>query len=230
MNIKTSLALIASAAVLSGCGSVNSMLNETTQTHEFYRIYDVKTTADVDDLGDALEAGMKYNLTNPQIQKPIVMTPVPKEPGRFTTDDSMANTNLGRLMKSYGGTAMGLKTMVCKDSPWEGRGARSSGSGDWNGAVNVCVFPYKGGYHVDMYGYLTVKQGGLKEVVRSGVYSVMGDPLQWIEKAMLDTIREARTKLNAEVSLVEARPKLYGTPWLMDPGADVPTKETAKQQ
>lgn len=31
MNIKTSLALIASAAVLSGCGSVNSMLNETTQ-------------------------------------------------------------------------------------------------------------------------------------------------------------------------------------------------------
>ncbi len=34
MNIKTSLALIASAAVLSGCGSVNSMLNETTQTHE----------------------------------------------------------------------------------------------------------------------------------------------------------------------------------------------------
>ena len=42
MNIKTSLALIASAAVLSGCGSVNSMLNETTQTHEFFRIYDVK--------------------------------------------------------------------------------------------------------------------------------------------------------------------------------------------
>ena len=39
MNIKTSLALIASAAVLSGCGSVNSMLNETTQTHEFFRIY-----------------------------------------------------------------------------------------------------------------------------------------------------------------------------------------------
>ena len=229
MNIKTSLALIASAAVLSGCGSVNSMLNETTQTHEFFRIYDVKTSADVDDLGDALEAGMKYNLNNPQIHRPFVMAPVPKEPGRFTTDDTMTNTNLGRLMKTYGQTDLGLKTMVCKDSPWQARGTRFS-SGDWNGVVNVCVFPYQGGYHVDMYGFLTVKQGGIKEVVRSGVYSVMGEPLQWIEKAMLDTIREARAKLDAEVSLVEARPKLYGTPWLMDPGADVPTKETAKQK
>ena len=213
---------------LSGCGSVNSMLNERTETHEFLRIFDIKTTAPEEQVGEALEKGMSYNLNHPQIDKPLVMTPVPETPGRFTTDDALTNTNLSRLMQLNGGSAAQMRIMVCKDSPWKGVGVRTSSTADWDGRVSVCLFPYKGGYHVDMYGYLSVKKGGLNEIVRSGVYSVVGDPVQWIEKSMLDVVREVRSSLNAEVTLVEARPALKGIPWLLDPGVDVQTTEKAK--
>ena len=53
----------------------------------------------------------------------------------------------------------------------------------------------------------------------------LGDPLQWIEKAMLDTVRTVRKDLNAEVTLVEANPAIKGTPWLMDPGMDIPEQK-----
>lgn len=218
------LSFAAVAFGLSGCGQLNSVLNETTETHEFYRIYDVKTTADVDELGDALVAGMKYNLAYPKVNKPIVTTPIPKTPGRFTVDNALEGTNFSRLSQLSGGSTAHLKLMVCEDSPWTARATRGESGDDWDGSVSVCVFPYEGGYHVDMYGYITVKKGGFKEVVRSGVYAVMGDPFQWIEKSMLDTIREARKTLNAEVNFVEGRPKMYGTPWLLDPGADIPQK------
>ena len=59
------------------------------------------------------------------------------------------------------------------------------------------------------------------DIVRSGVYSLLGTPTEWIEKSMLDTIRTVRKDTNAKIKLIEARPRIKGTPWLLDPGMDV---------
>ena len=216
--------VVASAVVLSGCGQLNSALNERVETHEYLRIFDIKTTASADQVGKALAEGMAMNLSNPKIERPLVIAQVPEKPGRFELDDSLRQSNMARMMQLYGGSSTQMRLLVCKDSPWKAVGTRTS-SGDWDGRVQVCLFPYKGGYHVDMYGYLSVNKGGFKELVRGSIYSVMGDPLSWMEKSLLDTVRNVRSTLKAEVTLVEARPEIKGTPWLLDPGVDVPKQQ-----
>ena len=213
-TIAAGLAML-SAALLSGCGHLNSALNERTETHEYLRIFDIKTTANADEVGQALAEGMMLNLEYPKIEKPIVMTPVPEKPGRFELDDTLRNTKFGRLMDLAGNSSTTVRLLVCKNSPWRAVGERSN-PGEWDGRVQICLFPYKGGYHVDMYGYMTVHRGGYKEIVRGSVYQLMGDPVEWIEKSLLDTVRTVRSSLNAEVTLVEARPEIKGTPWLLD--------------
>lgn len=221
----TGAMLAASACVLSGCTQLNAALNERTETHEFLRIFDVKTKADVDAIGAALADGMELNLGSPSIERPLVFDEVPEKPGRFSVSDKLANTNLSNLIQLSGGSTVQFKMLDCNNSPWKGFAVRGKQSGDYFGRVQVCLFPYKGGYQVSMYGYLSLKKGGINELVRGPVFMALGDPLQWIEKAMLDTVRTVRKDLNAEVTLVEANPAIKGTPWLMDPGMDIPEQK-----
>lgn len=221
MKTRLIIAALGATALLSGCGSVNQLLAEQTETTEYLRIFDIKTTANVKQVGQALQAGMSKNLEDPKIERSLMVNSIPETPGRFTTDDALQNSNFSRLVQMTGGSLAQFRVMKCDGAPWKGMGTRSSSTGDWDGRVTVCLFPYKGGYHVDMYGYMAVKKGGIKELVRGSVYSVMGNPVEWMEKSLLDTVRTVRQDLGAEVTLVEADPEIEGTPWLLDDGIDI---------
>jgi hypothetical protein len=49
---------------------------------------------------------------------------------------------------------------------------------------------------------------------------MFGTPEKFTENTLLDIVRAIRTNTRAQVSLVEAKPNLPGTPWLE--GGDVP--------
>lgn len=225
--LKISAFALAAAATLtlSGCGGLNSMLVETEETHEYLRIFDVPTTdVTAKQLGESLTRGIKLGFSNPKVERPLIMDPVPETPGRITTDDMLKKSGFGKLMHWTGNSTAMLRIAMCEGAPYRATATRGNGD-DWDGRITVCVFPYKKGYHVDMYGYLSVKKGGIREAVRGAVFAAMGDPVEWIEKCMLDVMRTARKELNVPVTLVEANPDIEGTPWLLDPGMDIPKAE-----
>jgi hypothetical protein len=87
----------------------------------------------------------------------------------------------------------------------------------------ACLFPYKTGYHLDMYAVFTKPEGGIMQWPRrlSGVF--LGTPEKFTEATMMDIVRAIRESTGANVSLVEAKPNLAGTPWLE------PSKTTTAQ-
>jgi hypothetical protein len=73
-----------------------------------------------------------------------------------------------------------------------------------------------------MYAVFTKPEGGIMQWPRrlSGVF--LGTPEKFTETTMMDLVRAIRESTGANVSLVEAKPNLAGTPWLE------PSKNTAQ--
>jgi hypothetical protein len=78
----------------------------------------------------------------------------------------------------------------------------------------ACLFPYKSGYHLDMYAVFTKPEGGLMQWPRrlGGIF--LGTPEKFTESTMMDLVRAIREGTGASVALVEAKPNLAGTPWM----------------
>jgi hypothetical protein len=81
----------------------------------------------------------------------------------------------------------------------------------------ACLFPYKSGYHLDMYAVFTKPEGGLMQWPRRLTEVFLGTPEKFTDATMMDVVRAIREGTGANVSLVEAKPNLAGTPWL-EPG------------
>jgi hypothetical protein len=73
-----------------------------------------------------------------------------------------------------------------------------------------------------MYAVFTKPEGGIMQWPRrlSGVF--LGTPEKFTDATMMDIVRAIREGTGANVSLVEAKPNLAGTPWLE------PSKNTAQ--
>jgi hypothetical protein len=94
----------------------------------------------------------------------------------------------------------------------------------------ACLFPYKNGYHLDMYAVFTKPEGGLLAWPRRLGGAILGTPEKFTETAMLDIVRSIRTSTKAQVSLVEAKPNLPGTPWMEGGDAPLAVTQTATGQ
>lgn len=222
MKHKTLLVVAAAAAVvpLSGCDSVNNFMNERSETVEYYRIYDIKTDAKIKPVADAALKGLTYT-TTPKVTRHIPKwKTLPDEPGRFETADMFnSNSNLARLMASSGAQS---KIATCDGAVWTAVADRGSSS---DGAkLFACLWPYKGGYHLDMFATFTkLSGGGLAEISRQAAYAMVGTPEQWVEKMLLDAPREIRNQTGAEITIVEAYPEVGETTWL-DQGTAIEDK------
>lgn len=214
--------LIASVSVLglmlSGCagvGNLNNALVEKQKNVEYYRIFDIKTKADRDTVADAASTGLGKNVNNAREARPIPESAtLPDQPGRFKLSNPFEGSQMGQLgalMNAGGG--LGAKVATCSGSSWNAQAVRDI-AGSSNLRVTACLFPYKEGYHLDVYGTFAKQEGGLMQAVRSGVGAMVGTPEEWTEKTFMDIAREIRKQTNAEVTLVEGYPKVQGTPWL----------------
>lgn len=212
---------IAAALSLTACGTANNYLAEKTKTVEYYRIFDIKTTASKQSVIKATSDGLGRNVNNAQEATPIPKSATPPDtPGRFAVVNPFEGSKFAMLAGGAG--SLGLQMATCDGAAWTAKAVRDiAGSDKLN--LTVCLFPYKEGYHLDMYAVFVKKEGGLFQVSRDLAGAMVGTPEQWTEKTFLDVARNVHARIDAKVALLEAQPEISGTPWV-DP-IDAPTKK-----
>lgn len=207
------LAIAAAAVVgLAGCGTTNNYLAEKSQTVEYYRIFDIKTTASRQAVAKAASNGIGRNVNNAQEATPIPSSSdIPDKPGRFKLVNPFEGSRLAALAGGAG--SLGLRVATCDGAVWTAKAERRvSGSNNLN--LYACLFQYKDGYHLDLYAVFTKQEGGLFQISRDIANAIVGTPEEWTEKTFLDIVRSIRTNVGAEIVLLEAQPEIAGTPWL----------------
>jgi len=203
---------VAVIATLAGCGTTNNYLAEKVQTIEYYRIFDIKTTANRQAVAKAASNGIGRNVNNAQEATPIPSTAdLPEKAGRFKIVNPFEGSAFGLLAGGAG--SLGMRMATCEGASWTAKAQRRvSGSNNLN--LTACLFQYKGGYHLDLYAVFTKQEGGLFQISRDMANAMVGTPEEWTEKTLLDTVRSIRASTGAEITLLEAQPELSGTPWL----------------
>lgn len=208
--------LTASASLLSGCGGANSVMAERNQTTEHYYIFDIKTTADANAVIAAASRGLRQNANDVQESRGIPNgSGVPAKPGRFKVVNPLEGSQLGALaaMAGNGQVAM-MKVATCDGAAWQASSSRDTGPHQLR--ITACLFPYQGGYQIDLHGVSNQQSGGADIGAALGAamaHAVVGDPSAWTQKAFVDTVRQVRQETGATVTLVEGFPEIQGTPW-----------------
>jgi hypothetical protein len=203
--MKSSMMALAVAAAVAGCGTMDgSMLASTTKTVEYYRVFDIKTEAAAQAVAQAAATGISRNVPDATLATPVATSAaVQDQPGRFKLADPGSAAPGAPLARSPS----------CDGATWTAKATpRVRGGQDMN--MIACLFPYKKGYHLDMYAVFTKQEGGWLKWPRTLTGAVMGTPEKWTEKTMLDVVQAIRDSTGAEVAVVEAKPQVAGTPWL----------------
>jgi hypothetical protein len=145
--------LVVATALLgvAGCGTTNNYLAAKTKTVEYYRIFDIKTTANRQAVAKSASSGMGRNVNNAQETLPIPSSgDIPDKPGRFKLVNPYEGTRMAAMMGGAG--SLGYRVAICDGASWTARAERSvRGSNNLN--LSACLFQYKDGYHLDFYFY-----------------------------------------------------------------------------
>jgi len=196
------------AATVTACGTTDSgMFASHNKTVEYFRIFDIRTTASNDTIAAAASTGIERNILRATLATPVpTVKEVQVKPGRIVLQEVGATA----------GGAAAAGSPSCEGATWTAK-ANPEVSGGQNVSVVACLFPYQGGYHLDMYTAFSRPDGGWLKYPRRLSGAVFGTPEQWTEKTMLDVVRAIQARTSAQVVLVEAKPDIVGTPWLDAP-------------
>ncbi|EUC15015.1 hypothetical protein [Paraburkholderia hospita] len=215
------IAGIAPALALTACGGVNQYLADRSETTELYHIFDIKTTADIDTVATAAADGLAQNTNRIQQNRPLMMsTAIPAQPGRFQLIDAasaLAGTGMGAFLQAASSQAGNttLRIAKCDGAVWTSKATRAI-PGYNNLNLYSCLYAYKGGYHLDVYGVFQKNSGGLAGLEQGLAGSLVGTPDQWVNKTIMDTVRNIASVSHAQVVQIEGQPKIAGDqlPWV----------------
>jgi hypothetical protein len=203
---------------LAGCGTDSgSRFASRDTTVEYYRVFDIKTDAAPQAVAGAATDGISRNVKAASIATPAVEAT--DLPGHFKMADPTS---------AAPGTVVD-KSPTCEGAAWTAKAAPHVRGGE-NMNIVACLFPYKNGYHLDMYAVFTKPDGGWLSWPRRVSGMMFGTPEKFTENTMLDIVRSIRTNTKAQVSLVEAKPNLPGTPWMEGGDAPLAAAQTAPGQ
>ena len=184
---------------LAGCSTgAGELLAGQNRTVEYVRVFDIKTEAPPPAVVRAASEGLSRN-----IQNATLATPLPE------TEDRLDQPGRFKLAETPGAA----RGPSCDGASWTAK-ARPDVRGSQDTHVVACLYPYKTGYHLDMYAAVTKKEGGWLAWPRRATGYFMGTPEKFVEKTMIDLVRTIRETTGAQVALVEAKPELAGAPWL----------------
>ncbi len=183
------------------------------KTREMYYIFDIKTDASIDTVSNAIVKGLKKNAPDMQATTHLVRGERPDKPGTFEIIDmsEQMGGNMGGLMalaKAQGGGAM-FKSAKCDGAVWTGRFTRDISNQRLN--VNTCLFPYKGGYHLDVYANDTNKGHGMDISRKLGgaiAEAIVGKPEKWTQKTFSRMRRKIYEHVGVVPVLVEGQPTI----------------------
>jgi hypothetical protein len=214
--MKSSMMAVGVAVALAGCSSTGdgNMFASKEKTVEYYRVFDIKTAAAGPEVVKAATNGINRNVSNATVATPTAAD-VQEQPGHFKMNEAGAP-----------GTAM-ARGPSCEGASWTAKASPQVTGGE-NMNMVACLFPYKNGYHLDMYAVFTKREGGWMEWPRKITGKFMGTPEKWTEKTMSDLVRTIRETTGAEVALVEAKPDVAGTPWMESTGGGSDASKTQK--
>jgi len=208
LNMACAVAAV-TAATLAGCSTADGSnpLASRSTTVEYYRVFDIKTEVPAQTVAKAATDGINRN-----VKDAVVATPPGVEatdlPGHFKIADPTSAPPGEPVAKGPS----------CDGASWTAKATpRVRGTEDMN--LVACLFPYKSGYHLDMYAVFTKPEGGIMQWPRRLGSVFLGTPEKFTESTMMDVVRAIREGTGANVSLVEAKPNLAGTPWL-EPGTN----------
>jgi len=209
----------AAVSVLTGCGGVNSALVQRHETVELYHIFDVKTKASPETVIKATADGIAQN-TNSLVQnRPLqIGGKVPPAPGRFelvNIADAFKGTGMGAILAMNQGGAgnASMRSAKCEGALWTSKATRDIAGSD-NLNLYTCIYRYRDGYQLDMYGVFRKTSGGLTEIARGATQAMVGTPEQWTTKTIVDTVRSVQAATGAHATYVEGQPELGDLPKL----------------
>jgi hypothetical protein len=112
-----------------------------------------------------------------------------------------------------GGTTM--RIAKCDGAVWTSKATRAI-PGYNNLNLYSCLYAYRGGYQLDVYGVFQKNSGGLTGLEQGLAGGLVGTPEQWVNKTILDTVRNIASASNAQVVQIEGQPKIAGDqlPWV----------------
>ena len=194
------------------CTTINNAITEKSKHIEYYRIFDIKTSADRFSIAKAASAGLSNNTSDINENMPIPENAEPPEkPGRFKLINPFKGSQIGAFVAAGG--ASGFKVATCDGSAWSANSDRTIPNSS-NSRFTACLFEYKDGYHLDMFASFQKKEGGVMQLSRSLAAAMVGTPEEWVEKTFLDVAREVHKSTDSEITFIEGFPPVQGTPWL----------------
>lgn len=202
--MKSLMMALAVGAALAGCstGDGNNVFASRDKTVEYYRVFDIKADPANPAVVKAASEGISKHVADATLATPGISAQLADQPGHF----KLAETGNAAPGMAPGGPS-------CEGAVWTAKASPRVDGGD-NMNMIACLFPYKNGYHLDMYAVFTEKEGGWLEWPRHLKGRLMGTPETWTDQTMVDVVRTIRNSTGAQVALVEAKPALAGAPWL----------------
>jgi hypothetical protein len=176
---------LAVVVLLSGCATSN----QKSEIRTGYAIYDVKVDPAVDArrvyaaVKDGLEkTGYEFSVS---IDPPP--SPLPAQPSRFQLVDPLKNSNLGALIAASG---QSFKTAKCDGASFVAglKNDHFKRYGE-DTAFVTCVFPYAGGFSVNVWHRYSQQSGNIGA---SLARSVVGDSSQFIPRTIESIINGMR--------------------------------------
>lgn len=212
MKAKSIILILAVSAVLAGCGSISNSLADKTTQIEYFRVYDIKTSASATTLGRAASDGIGKDINDMQSVYPIDTSgEIPIKPKHMELKNPFSNSSFAALVSNAGN--IGFKIATCEGAAWTSTSQRDF-NGSFGHSLTLCLFPYQGGYQLDMYGVLTEKSG-IFNPDRYVSDALLGSPRKFMEKAFYDTLASIHhTEPNADITFVRGEPQPGPLPWV----------------
>ena len=209
-------AALLGTVALAGCRTVNNALSEKTTETEYFRVYNIPTSAGPTLIAKAAANGIGKDVEGMQEAYPINTSGVvPAKPGYMHLVDPFAGSPMGAFAASAG--SVGMKLANCPGAAWTAR-ANKVVDGDDRQSFDLCLFPYQGGYQLDIYGDLVTESGGVNLsllIARSVVNRALGSPKAFMDKAFADTLDSIHAALpSADITFVRGEPAPGPLPWI----------------
>ncbi len=198
-----SLCLLGGAvALLSGCSSVSSYFDAASEQQVgYYRIYDVKTQVPAETVIALLQETISAEANANYSVSPYYLKNRPNKPGRFHAL-GLIDERQSKMSPNNPNFA-GFIGIHCDRSGWTANAVRNDGT-----YVQACLYPYKEGYHVDLFARYLKKRGTIAEVTTSVVnYAGRNTDETWAEGLFTKVTDVMKARLQTNVELVDSLPR-----------------------